>query len=199
MTAITLPANDLFSVITTGDRRNRGISRRALPGLTWFGDSHVDYTADTESQRNLWAVRLDEAVRAAERPVLLVASGASCFATAWWARLSPSSYVSRVAGAVLLDPLGHGGDLAVAEKFASPSIVLPFPSAIFDGDTRRNDLEPLNLLAEGWGGAILDRVVDNDPLDAGSPWQQAHAFVARAAARVVERRMRVADALGVMT
>ncbi|WP_034161057.1 alpha/beta hydrolase [Sphingomonas sp. ERG5] len=197
MTAITLPASDLFSVITTGDRRHRS-ALWPLPDLFRAGDAHVDYAADTDAQRNLWAVRLDEAVRRAERPVLLVASGASCFAAAWWARLSPSYYVSQVAGALLFDPLGHGGDAEVAERFASPHIALPFPSAIIGRDTRRDSREPLHLLAEGWGGAILDMAADQDQLDAGGAWQQAHAFISRATARVVERRMRVADALGLI-
>ena len=40
--------------------------------------------------RNLWAARLDEAVRLTERPVILVAHGIGCFAVTWWARLSPA-------------------------------------------------------------------------------------------------------------
>jgi uncharacterized protein len=138
-------------------------------------------------QRNLWAARLDGAVLAAERPVLLVADGASCFAAAWWARLSPSSYVSRIAGALLLDP---GADDAAG--FASPRVPLPFPSIVVSD---RKAAERLAALAESWGSgmaqapALIGR--------RGGKWHAAQEALARITARVVERELRVADTLAV--
>jgi predicted alpha/beta hydrolase family esterase len=194
MTAITLPANNLFSVITTGERK-QAPSWKSLLNLPQFGDAHIDYAADTDAQRNLWATRLDEAVRQAERPVLLVASGASCFATVWWARLSPRGYVSRVAGALLFNPIDPA-IMDAAGRFASPRTALPFPSAVVERTTRRGELKAQVLaLAEGWGSGLLDVSADQDRLETGGAWQHAHALLARATARVVERRMRAADAL----
>jgi len=192
MTAIALPSSDYFSVITTADRRSR-TPWRALLNLPRFGDAHIDYADETEAQRTLWAARLDEAVRRAERPVLLVASGASCFATAWWARLSPASYVSRVSGALLFSPVGRAARSDASEKFASPRISLPFPSAVIarDGEEAR-----LRALVEDWGSGLLVPG-GHDRVASGGAWQQAHALLSRATARVVENRMRVADALGV--
>jgi hypothetical protein len=125
--------------------------------------------------------------------VLLVADGANCLATAWWARLSPASYVSKVAGALLFAP--HG-DAATAERFASPRIALPFPSAIFDGRSVQRAAE-VRALAESWGS----RVVEDGPARLDAPpspaWQQAQAILMRLTAGVVERELRVAEALGV--
>ncbi|RYY47766.1 MAG: hypothetical protein EOP59_00540 [Sphingomonadales bacterium] len=198
MTALTLPAGGMFSIVTTADPRGRSPVWKALLGLPQYGDDHIDYAADTDAQRNLWAVRLDEAVLRAEKPVLLVASGASCFATAWWARLSPAAYVSRVAGALLFDPLARAHEEAVAEKFASPRMELPFPSAIVGRKARRSDVETrIAALADGWGSGMLDLAGERPWPAQGNAWQQAGALLNRATARVVERRLRVAEALGV--
>ena len=198
MTAMTLPSGDLFSVITTADRRTRSPSWKAMLNWPRFGDSHIDYSADTPAQRNIWAARLDEAVLHAERPVLLVASGASCFATAWWARLSPANYVSRVAGALLFTPLARTGarDPELAEKFASPRIALPFPSAIVSEEAGSGKWsEQVEALAESWGSRFLESGWEREAIE-GSAWNQAQGLILRMTARVVERRMRVAEALG---
>jgi predicted alpha/beta hydrolase family esterase len=196
MTAISLPAGDVFSVITTADLRGRAPSWKALFDLPRFGDAHIGYSAQTPAQRNIWATKLDEAVRTAERPVLLVASGTSCFAAAWWARLSPASYVSRVAGALLFDPVGEDEDRDAAEKFASPGIVLPFPSAVIACGAHRRVAAEVHALAASWGSGVVDAAADR-PAGAGGAWQQAHGLLARAAAHVVERDLRVAGALGI--
>ncbi|MBO9499050.1 MAG: alpha/beta hydrolase [Novosphingobium sp.] len=187
MTAIALPSNDLFSVITTGGGDRRA-SWRSLLGLPDPGSAHVAF--DSGSQRGIWAARLDEAVLRADKPVLLVANGESCFAAAWWARLSPASYVSRVAGALLVDPLGRSVDPEAEERFISPRIALPFPSAVLSGSARRGEwIDRIEQLAEGWGSGVA-RTSD------GSAWEQAQDLILRATARVVERRMRVAETLG---
>jgi hypothetical protein len=95
-------------------------------------------------------------VRGAGHPVLLIASGISCFAAAWWARLSPASYVERVAGAVLVRPLGAhvspdtGG-------FASPNIRFPFPTVVVDDrlDNARCAARARRL-ARSWATGFLD-------------------------------------------
>ena len=71
------------------------------------GDDHV--VLHDGERRSLWAAQLDAAVMRADRTVLLVAEGLGCHAASWWARLSPASYVSRIAGALLFDPPADGG------------------------------------------------------------------------------------------
>lgn len=95
--------------------------------------------------RNLWAARLDEAVRLAEEPVVLVAHGISCFAVAWWARLSPASYVTKVASALFVRPLGTGVSASPEQRFAGPRTLVPFPSLVIDEINGAADL------ARDWG------------------------------------------------
>ena len=187
MTSLALHANP-FSIVTTGPR-SRAPAWKALLDWPRFGDTHVDYAADTPAQRNLWAARLDEAVLRADKPVLLIASGESCVATAWWARLSPAGYVSRVAGALLFAPRGvREGDV----RFASPGTRLPFPSAIVERNATRRAL----ALAEGWGSGLLEQSWDAGG-EAG-PWQHAQAALMRLTARIVERDLRIARAFDVI-
>lgn len=103
--------------------------------------------------RNLWAARLDEAVRLAEQPVFLVAHGVSCFAVAWWARLSPASYVEKVAGAIFVGPMGSSVRATPEQLFAGPAIRVPFPSVIAD---RVSDAKELAL---SWGSRFVETPV----------------------------------------
>lgn len=105
--------------------------------------------------RNLWAARLDAAVTRSERPVVLVAHGLSCFAVAWWARLSPASYVSRVMGALLVRPFGDDGERTGGVEFAGPNTLLPFPSMLV-ADWAAESAAQLRALAQGWGSRTSD-------------------------------------------
>ncbi len=196
MTAMTMPISDLFSVVTLSDPANRAPSWKALLGWPDRGDAHLDHHAGTDAQRNLWASRLDDAVTRSQRPVLLVAEGESCHATAWWARLSPASYVSKVAGALLFAPRG---DAATAQKFLSPRVVLPFPSAVVDGHAPSH-ADEVQALAASWGSRFVEAgpvsIAAPEPVQ-GPAWQQAHGLLMRLTANVVDRKLRVAETLGV--
>lgn len=100
--------------------------------------------------RNLWAARLDEAVRLTERPVILVAHGIGCFAVTWWARLSPASYVEKVAGAVFVRPLGSAVTASPEQLFAGPRLRIAFPSILADTGA------DAAALARDWGSRFLD-------------------------------------------
>jgi predicted alpha/beta hydrolase family esterase len=196
VTAIPFPTSDLFSVITMGDQRRRAPTWKVLFNLPESGDAHIDYGADTPAQRNIWAARLDDAVLRAERPVLLVAHGASCFAAAWWARLSPASYVSRVTGALMFNPLMEDEGRAT-DSFSSPDMALPFPTAIVGRISKQRDVEErLATLADAWGSGTLSLIPRGRTLIRRQNWRRAQALLLNATERLVERRMRVADALG---
>lgn len=194
MSSLALSRTDLFSVITTDDRG--AAAWRTLRNWPDPGHAHIDFAAGTEAQRNLWAARLDEAVRHAARPVLLVASGESCFAAAWWARLSPASYVARIAGALLFAPPARE-DAMAAGHFASPRIALPFPSAIVP-EARLEGATDARLLslAQGWGAGVIDGELPAH--ETGGAWHLAQAALMRLMARRVEGRMRAAEALGII-
>ncbi|UYY77227.1 alpha/beta hydrolase [Sphingomonas sp. R1] len=190
MTLATAPL-DRFSVISTGTGPARALS--ALFGTPLRSDAHVDYSEETPRQRSLWAVKLDSAILHAERPVLLVANGASCFAATWWARLSPRDYIARVAGAVLIDPIEGEGD---ADHFASPKIRLPFPSLLLSGAGPDAGVAArVEALATGWGSAVGGLPQLPHARRSGSHWQGARELVLRMTAGIVERRAQAADAL----
>lgn len=112
----------------------------------------VDLDRRSASRRNLWAAKLDDAVRRADGPVLLVAQGISCLAVAWWARLSPAFYLTAVSGALFLAP-ARVADIPAEEGrlFDSPSTLLPFPSIVI-GDAD----DAVRTLALGWGSHWTD-------------------------------------------
>lgn len=99
----------------------------------------------TDADRNLLGARIDRFVGEADRQVILLAHGAGCRAAAWWARLSPTHYVQRVAGAILVAPTTDVG----TDRFASPATLLPFRSVTVD---RSGEIE---ALAREWGSELL--------------------------------------------
>ncbi|MBC9033410.1 alpha/beta hydrolase [Sphingomonas sp. JC676] len=186
--ALALP-ND-FSIVAIADRQLAGLG--AL--FEGAGSARIPFKARTAAERNVLAARLDAAVIQADRAVLLVAHGASCFATAWWARLSPASYVSRVAGALFFEPI-EGDETSVGnllDTFASPRSALPFPSIVLGGETAPKDLRPqIRALAQSWGS----RVVIGGHVEIDSPISRTRRAIERFTSAMVERDMRVADAL----
>ena len=89
MTVAALPSPDILSLVTLADRSDGAPAWQSRLGWPAIGAAHVTLDGATSAQRNMWAAKLDEAVRHADRPVLLVASGVSCLAASWWGRLSP--------------------------------------------------------------------------------------------------------------
>lgn len=136
--------SDSFPVLTVFDHADRP-ARRLLAKA-----GQIIELGAGGGGRNLWAARLDEAVRLTERPVVLVAHGISCFAVAWWARLSPASYVEKVAGAVFLRPLGSGVEASPEQRFAGPKLRIGFPSILADSGAEAA------ALARDWGSRFLD-------------------------------------------
>jgi predicted alpha/beta hydrolase family esterase len=83
--------------------------------------------------RNVWIGRIDEAVRSAGGPVVLVAHSLGCIAIAWWAGLLGEDVTSRVAGALLVAPpdVDRSDRPAAIAGFApTPLAPLPFPSIV---------------------------------------------------------------------
>jgi predicted alpha/beta hydrolase family esterase len=157
------------------------------------GEAHVPLRARTQGERNLLGAKLDAAVNQADRAVLLLAQGAGCFATAWWARLSPASYVARVAGAIFFQPdESHDGDGELGDAFASPRIRLPFPSVVVGaGASRDAGLPDLHVLADSWGS----RVVVERGARAESAFDRTRRAIARFTAGVIERDLDTAARL----
>lgn len=187
-TALTLPANlSLVEISAAVSAPWRHLF--ATPAHT-----HIPYRAATRAERNLLGARLDAAVTRAEGAVLLVAEGASCFATAWWARLSPAAYVSRVSGALFFDPIEEEGENldTLLDTFASPRTRLPFPSIVLGGEDKRSALATrVRALAEGWGSGMV--AVSRS--DASGPMRRTRGIIERFTAGVVAREVRTGRAL----
>ncbi|WP_230480411.1 alpha/beta hydrolase [Sphingomonas sp. Leaf21] len=185
-----LRLNDPFSIITLP----MAGAERAMPWEHMFawprqGDVQLSLENVSREARDLWATRLDHAVAQADKAVLLVAEGAACLASIWWARLSPSHYVSKVAGALFFQPPGTAAlDRSGGQLFASPDAALPFPSLIVDGSTHGA------TLAEICGGRLLAAPVAAPPPT--GMWRQAQRLIERFSAGVVEQDLRVLRTLG---
>jgi predicted alpha/beta hydrolase family esterase len=102
-----------------------------------------------------WALQLDHGLAWRETPVVIVAYGLACHAVAWWAQLSPRSYLRAISGALFLAPLRVGRDLpgAAAAMENGPRYRLPFASIVV-GDTWFAVQETL-ALADRWGSGFV--------------------------------------------
>ena len=125
-----------------------------------------------EPHRNVWVNQLNAAIRAAARPVVLVAHSLGCHAVAWWNALErPNSDVSdvgdKVLGALLVAPPAVEGRLAddrlasfaplVRERLRFPSILAASrddPFAEFGQSRKMARLWGSRFADAGWLGHI---------------------------------------------
>jgi predicted alpha/beta hydrolase family esterase len=128
--------------------RNHGAIGRAELGL-W-----------DDPRRNAWVTSLDHAIRAASRPVVLVAHSLGCLAVAWWAVLEGQSKGWPVAGALLVAPpdLEVLGDVRVAGDFnPRPRVLMPFPTILVASrDDPWATMTVQRDMARDWGSHLVD-------------------------------------------
>lgn len=145
-----------------------------VPGLNGSGPTHWQTLweisrPDTERvelgmwgnpRRNAWVTRLDQAIRNARAPVILVAHSLGCLAVAWWAQLSGQPYGWPVAGALLVAPadVDKPGVCRELQDFApSPKGLLPFPSIVVSSsDDAWVSPQHAHDLASYWGSHFVD-------------------------------------------
>ena len=180
MTSLALWREDL-SVITLSDPQDPLPAWRKL-GWPAEGGRHLSGGFATRADRARWAAKLDRAVTDSDRSVLLIASGLSCFAVSWWAKLSPANYASQVAGALLFAPGEAREELRA--RFAAPRIAMPFSSLVIDEALGDKDAE-LQRIAADWGSGLV-RTRERQSA-AGGSWRQAQRLFRRFTAAVVER------------
>jgi predicted alpha/beta hydrolase family esterase len=111
-------------------------------------------------RRNAWATKLDQAIRCAERPVILAAHSLGCLAVAWWAELAGQPWAWPVAGALLVAPPDVDRATARTElaTFApTPRNTLPFPSILVGSeDDPYASLQHSFDLAREWGSHFVN-------------------------------------------
>lgn len=103
-----------------------------------------------------WALQLDAVFARRKAPAIILARGAACLAVAWWAQLSPRSYLDAVRGALFRSPLSVGfGQAAIAASARTgPSQRLPFPSVVACEATPY--IGAILALADNWGSRFID-------------------------------------------
>ncbi|WP_294390708.1 alpha/beta hydrolase [uncultured Sphingomonas sp.] len=116
-----------------------------------------------DPQRNVWISRIDQAVAAAQGPVVLVAHSLGCHAVVWWASLLGQVLSGNVVGALLVAPpdVDRPGVDARLRRFApAPRAVLPFPALVVGStDDPWCEADKARELAAGWAAefVLLDR------------------------------------------
>ena len=190
MTALTQAAPP-YSFIALVD----GTAPAAMARLIGMrGAAVLPLSSADRASRNRFATALDRLVQDVDDSAVLIANGAACLAAAWWSRLSPASYVERVAGAILIEPddrpaSGPMTRAALRDGFASPACPLPFPAIVVaaDGAARASGL------ADEWGARLLPGLVEDAPR---SMTARARLMIDRLTAAVVERDIERARRMG---
>lgn len=118
----------------------------------------------TKFHSGRWALQLDSAFARRTGPAVIVAQGVACLAVAWWAQLSPRSYMAMLRGAVFLAPLdiGFGQESIAASARLSPATSLPFPSVV--ANAGYPFVDRLLALADSWGSAFVDAGAPAEPV-----------------------------------
>lgn len=124
-----------------------------------YGDQRVEQHDWLRPLRGDWTARLQDAVLAADAPVLLVAHSLGCVLAAWWAAHSPLA-ATRVQGALLVAP-GDVERADVAPQLAGWAPLarqkLPFAATLVASS---NDpycrLERAQQLAQDWGAGWVN-------------------------------------------
>jgi len=126
-----------------GDAANASPYRRVELDLTRFHSGR-------------WAAQLDNVFVGRDTPAVILAQGVACLAVAWWAQLSPRSYMTQIRGAIFLSPLSIGfGQAGIARNVrASPVTRLPFPSIVACDPVL--GVEQVLALADSWGSQFVD-------------------------------------------
>ncbi|WP_162234696.1 alpha/beta hydrolase [Sphingomonas sp. Leaf231] len=175
-----IAANDRFapfSIVAISDALRPEPTWRTMFGWPADDPRTITIAARSRGERKIFAARVDQAVCAAERPVLLVADGLGCAASAWWGRLSPTDYVSRIAGALLFAPRDaeptRDGD---ADLFASPAAPLPFPSFVIQP---QGDVAGVDAAVQSWGSRLVAGQRDRHVAHDTGAWRQAQRLFLR--------------------
>ncbi len=121
--------------------------------------SRVDLGSWDKPQRNLWVIKLNAAIAAASRPVVLVAHSLGCHAVGWWNALE-QPVAGKVLAALLVAP-PEIEDAPIDDRLRPFGPVarrrLPFPSLLI---ASQNDpyasFGRAKRMARIWGSRLVD-------------------------------------------
>ncbi len=139
---MTLDTDQIVTVVTTGDRAG------------WASGTVIELDL-SRFQTGRWALQLDSVFAKRTQPVCVVAHGVAALAVAWWAQLSPRSYMKSISGAIFVAPLsiGLGQDGIAAAARGGPITQLPFPSIV--AASSDFGIDQMRTFAEGWGSYFI--------------------------------------------
>jgi len=140
---MTLDTDQIVTVVTTGDRASSTSGTVLVLDLSRF-------------QTGRWALQLDGVFAKRTQPVCVIARGVAALAVAWWAQLSPRSYMKSIRGAIFVAPLsiGLGQDGIAAAARGGPITQLPFPSIV--AASSDFGIDQMRKFADGWGSYLID-------------------------------------------
>ena len=179
-------SHPVLAVSVTGD----GVRHWLAPPLAGVTPLHLDM--DANPHRGLWALQLDNAVRAVSEPTILLGEGIACLAIARWAQLSPRRYVENIAGAYLFSPLSFSPAQAplLRNLHPGPEVRLPFPALVIDSRASLSIARVLEL-ADIWGSQFTD--ADAMPVEWHAETAPLELVAAAAPVRSGRRRLAAAD------
>lgn len=139
---MTLDTDQIITVVTTGGRAG------------WASGTVIELDL-SRFQTGRWALQLDGVFAMRTEPVCVVAHGIAALAVAWWAQLSPRSYMKSIRGAIFVAPLsiGLGQDGIAAAARRGPITQLPFPSIV--AASSDFGAEQMRKFADGWGSYLI--------------------------------------------
>lgn len=111
-----------------------------------------------QPSRNVWVGRIDQAVRQAPCPVVLVGHSLGCAAIVWWAQMMGEATAGDVVGALLVAPpdVDRSPDPRLAAFGPTPRGILPFPSIVVASeDDPYCAFDYAQDLAGGWGAEFV--------------------------------------------
>jgi predicted alpha/beta hydrolase family esterase len=164
----------MMQLHSTCETEGRQPTILTVPGLNGSGPGHwqtlweqerrdcsrVDLGMWADPRRNPWVTKLEQAIRQAEAPVVLVAHSLGCHAVAWWAELAGQPWGSPVAGALLVAPpdVDRFDACAPLKAFAPSSRAsLPFPSILVASeDDPYCSVQRAFDMARDWGSHFVD-------------------------------------------
>lgn len=149
------------TILTVPGFNNSGPSHWQTIWERTRGDTHrAELGMWSTPHRNVWVTKLDQAIRAAQAPVILVAHSLGCIAVAWWARLAGQPYAHPVAGALLVAPADvddTDSPTSLSGFAPAPDMLLPFPSILVGStDDPWITRDRAHSLAVAWGSHFVD-------------------------------------------
>lgn len=167
--------------------------QRLLPNST-----RVEQDDWMQPQQADWVTRLDEAIRQAPGPVILIGHSLGCVTIAHWATQASPELRERVRGALLVAPadVERTGCPEPLRDFAPlPRQPLPFPSLLVASDNDPAASAPRALaLAQDWNAepVLLSGVGHINIKSGHRRWEQGFVWLYRLQQRIDEQIRRCA-------